>query len=382
MGVDVLRTIFIFLVFCGGLAFLFRDALWDELSKHAGIPAEPEVVSPALKEVYGRLGIPPLAADLARKQNVARALKDLTISFCDKTAIYRLSKALVAAGERKPAATALLKFASACPNADGERYTAANILSGIGDYAAVPPIIDRLIEHNPANAQYYYARGQALSALGRREESIDAFTSALALIDDLKRVNSRVFTALADAYAATGKHCQAMTVIQTYVHADVHKRDTAQTRKLISDYGAKGNCAQSYANGSEIVPRTRPDLTLVTATINGVKGSFILDTGASLVALSPEFAKKANALPSKGERRLLVHTANGVAGAALTTLESVRVGRVRADTVSAAIMSKPIAPGIDGLLGMSFLARFDVTLESKVVRIKERVAAASTSAAN
>jgi aspartyl protease family protein len=381
--VDFLRTLLVFLVLCGGVGFVFRD----ELSKLARLPSTPSrapanTVSPALKSVYERLKIEPLSAQLSAQPGVAGALKDLTISFCDKTAIYRLMKGLVAEGERKPAATALISFADACPNTDGERYAAANVLFGMGDYAAVLPLAEGLIEKHPEVGQYYYTRAQALTALGRHEEATTDFTSALALVDDMKGVSSGVFSGLANAYAETGKYCQAMTAMQTFLHADALNRDTAPTRKLISDYGAKGNCVQNYARGSEVIPRTRRDVTVVKATINGVSGSFVLDTGASLVTLSPDFAKKANTSPSKNSRKLFVHTANGVAGAELITLDSIEVGKVRADMVSAAVISKPIGPGIDGLLGMSFLARFDVTLESKVVHIKERVASAAAGTAN
>ncbi len=372
-----LFTVLIFLCICGALAFFFRE----EVSKLVAMSSAPSNVqtgtqSPAVSEqfkaLYSRLKVEPFGANLLADSGIAGALKDMTISFCDKTAIYRLSKGLAEKGERKPAATALLAFAAACPKADGERYLAANFLFGMGDYAAVVPIMDDLIERHPEIDQYYYVRAQALDALGRHDEAISDLNSALALVDDLKQVSSQLFTTLASAYAKAGQFCQAMTVIQTYLHADVAKRDTAATRKLISGYGEKGNCAQSYAQGTEVIPRPRPDVTIVRAKINGKQGNFLLDTGASLVALSPEFAAKANASTSDKGRRLVVHTANGVTNAELTTLSSVEIGKVKADMVSAAILSKPIGPGIDGLLGMSFLARFDVVLEAKAVRIQER----------
>lgn len=374
-----LRTLLIFLTLCGGLAFVFRDELF-KLPARLGSPSasSPPGISPeALEAVYKRLGIAPLDWQLVAQRTIAGALKDLANSFCDKTAIYSLYKGLVENKERKPAATALLAFADACPNSEGERYTAANVLFGMGDYAAVLAIADKLVAKRPEVAQYYYTRGQALSALGRHEEATRDFTSALALIDDLKDVSGGIFTSLADSYAATGKYCQAMTAIQTFVHVDALNRDTAPARKLIADYGTKGDCTQNYARGSVDIPRTRPDVTLVTVAINGVKGSFVLDTGASLVTLSSDFARKANVQQMKGDQRVFMHTANGVSDAVLTSVASIEVGKVHAETVSAAIMSKPLGPAIDGLLGMSFLARFDVVLESKAVRIKERAAASA-----
>lgn len=378
-----LRTFLIFLVICGAIAFVFRK----DVAKFAGIKLEPAArpvnIDPeALQKVYRSLKLEPLDEQLTAEPVIARALKDLTISLCDKTAIFRLSNGLARQGERKPAATAFLGFAEACPNSEGELYAGANILFGMGDYAAVLPVADRLIEMRPDVGQYYYTRGQALSALGRHDDAVNELTTALTLVDDMRMVNSGVFTGLAEAYAATGRHCQAMTAIQTYVHADSHKRDTAQTRKLISDYGAKGNCKQSYAQGSEVIPRIRPDITVAKVTINGTTGSFIVDTGASMVALSPEFAARAKTASSPNSRRLLMHTANGVVDAALVTIGRLEVGKVSAENVSAAIMSKSLGPGIDGLLGMSFLARFDVTLDAKTVRIKERLAAQTATEPN
>lgn len=368
-----LRTFAIFAALCGVLVFVFRDELakalnWPTFQSSRLVGVDPE----SLTTVYQRLNIAPLNSDLLANEKIGRALRDLTISFCDKTAIYRLGKGLAQQGERKPAATALLAFADACPNSEGERYMAANFLYGIGDYAGVLLIANRLVEMRPEVGQYYYTRGQALSALGRHEDAITDFTSALALVDDLQRVSSGVFSGLASAYAETGRHCQAMTAIQTFVHADALKRDTATTRKLITEYASKGNCRQGYARGNAVIPRTRSDVTLVQATVNGVKGLFVLDTGASLVALAPGFAGKLRTEPSSIDRSLVLHTANGVTRAKLTTLDAIEVDGVRAEKVSAAILAQPIGPGVDGLLGMSFLARFDVALGSKAVHIKER----------
>jgi len=371
--VGFFRTLSIFLAICGGLAFIYRADLMAVFEKaNAPFASPPGVPIESLQRVYGQLRIAPLPANLVRQEKIAGALKDLTISFCDKTAIYRLYKGLVENKERQPASVALLAFADACPNSEGERHAAANILFGMGDYAAVLPVADQLVTMSPEVAQYYYLRGQALSALRRYESAIGDFNSALALSDDLKQVTSGVFTSLADAYAANGQYCQAMTAIQTYTQIDPFKRDTAPARKLVSDYGSKGSCAQNYARGSAVIPRSRSDVTIVKATVNGVPGKFIVDTGASLVALGPDFAKRANVKQAGSDRRLYMHTANGVTEASLATLGSVEIDSLHADAVTAAVMPKPVGGDIDGLLGMSFLARFDVALDAKSVRISER----------
>lgn len=127
-----LRTVLIFLIICCALVFVFRE----DVAKFAGIKLEPAAqpvnIDPeALQKVYNSLKIEPLEEQLAAKPVIAKALKDLTVSLCDKTAIFRLSNGLAKEGERKPAATAFLGFADACPNSEGELYAGANILYGI-----------------------------------------------------------------------------------------------------------------------------------------------------------------------------------------------------------------------------------------------------------
>lgn len=366
-----LRVVVVFLVICLGLGFLFRNEL-----QQAFVQQKPEQVQAVLdpgplRAVYEKLKIEPLAADVSASKPIAAALKDLVNSLCDKTAIFRLSNELVKLGDRRTAANALLGFANACPNSEGELRTAANVLFGMGDYAAVIPVADKLVEQRPDVGQYYYLRGQALNYMGRPREAVEDLSSAIALFDDIKLVSSQAFEQLASAYAADGRPCQAMTAIQTYIYADALKRDTAATRKLMTGYAAKGKCDVGYAEGAESIPRTMQGVTLAKVTINGVKGTFVVDSGASVVAVDSAFAEKAK-MSSQNSRKILTHTANGVTEATLTTADSVELGKVHARNVSTAIISKPIGKGIDGLLGMSFLARFDVTLGEREVRIQAR----------
>lgn len=381
LGSDI-RMVVIFLLICSGLGFLFRYELQQLAFGPQKTPAKTQLVldPSALGAVYEKLKIEPLSPEVSSSQPIAAALKELINSLCDKTAIFRLSNELAKLGERRIAANALLGFANACPNSEGELNAAANILFGMGDYAAVIPVVDRLVEQRPNIGQYYFLRGQALNYVGHPREAVEDISSAIALFDNIKLVSSQAFQILASAYAADGKFCQAMTAIQTYVYADAQTRDTAATRKLIADYAAKGKCEVGYAEGAEVIPRTKQDVTLAKVSINGVKGTFVVDTGASVVTVDTAFAEKAK-ITSQNSRKILTHTANGVAEATLTTAANIELGKVRAENISTAIISKPIGNGVDGLLGMSFLARFDVMLGEREIRIQARKAPSSEAAA-
>ena len=79
-----------------------------------------------------------------------------------------------------------------------------------------------------------------------------------------------------------------------WVSLDPASRDTSQTQKIISDYEAKGNCATSKEFQKESYPlRGQKNVVTVKAEINGVRGLFILDTGASYLTVKSGFADRA-----------------------------------------------------------------------------------------
>lgn len=102
---------------------------------------------------------------------------------------------------------------------------------------------------------------------------------------------------------------------------------------------------------------------LVPGRINGQAiGYFILDTGATFTSVS-RLAAGSLGIASGGSSVSLA-TASGTIQAPLALLDEVDVGGAVARHVPAVIHDLPGAPGnIVGLLGLSFLERFRVTLD-------------------
>ena len=96
---------------------------------------------------------------------------------------------------------------------------------------------------------------------------------------------------------------------------------------------------------------------VTTGTVNGISMRFLVDTGASSVALSVDEAKRAGVNYLAGERGR-VQTANGIAVVYLVKLDSVRVGDITVNNVEAVIVEGDKL-GI-ALLGMSFLNRMEM----------------------
>ena len=104
---------------------------------------------------------------------------------------------------------------------------------------------------------------------------------------------------------------------------------------------------------------------LVPVKINGRKPvKLILDTGASSVVLSRSLATRLGINWSTG-KEIEVILANGEkAKGNQVILRSVSVEEFRADNVRATVMEKAPSPGIEGLLGMSYLDRFMMRIDA------------------
>jgi clan AA aspartic protease (TIGR02281 family) len=101
---------------------------------------------------------------------------------------------------------------------------------------------------------------------------------------------------------------------------------------------------------------------ILPVTINGVSGRFVLDTGAAYVSLTSELAAKAGIV--KFENKLM-KTVGGTLNAGVAYADSIAVDRAEAKDVVVAVIPSEINPfpdHTDGLLGMSFLARFKIEL--------------------
>lgn len=92
-------------------------------------------------------------------------------------------------------------------------------------------------------------------------------------------------------------------------------------------------------------------------TINGKEFKFLLDTGATTVAMNSGDAKFAN-IDYKSGTPVPVSTANGVVMAYSVTLASLKIGAVTLNQVEATVLEGGSPPII--LLGMSALNRLDM----------------------
>jgi aspartyl protease family protein len=120
--------------------------------------------------------------------------------------------------------------------------------------------------------------------------------------------------------------------------------------------------------GQITVPVTKAGRSLVVqARLNDQReAKLIVDTGAEITVLSRAVAMDIGLLPSAVIATVTLNTAGGSVRADVFRVGTVSLGTAEARNVTAAVHDLPDAPaGVDGLLGLTFLDQFLVTVDAQ-----------------
>jgi len=323
--------------------------------------------------VYAQLGIK-LPISVARDPYVWLRLGELKREPCDQQSVNDLALTLGKMGYRRQAAEGLYNFVMKCGAPTSALQTSVNMLLSLTDYPKAVEVADEFIRRAPMNHNAHFLRGEALAGAGDFRRAIVDYANAIELFDsDKRRIGSQVFTALANAHAALGEFCEAATSILTWVALDPAGHDTNQSRKMVADYEQQGNCTSAKQPQKVRYPLSgQKNLVKVKAEINGVRGFFIIDTGATWVSIGSRFADRAK-IPWVNASEVTLKTAHGLAKGRLSRAEKVVLGTLEATQVPVVVQKvDDLALDSDGLLGMSFLSRFEIQMASGYIEIRTR----------
>ncbi|SAL18396.1 hypothetical protein AWB71_00818 [Caballeronia peredens] len=295
------------------------------------------------------------------KPEINRALIQLSEQACNRAAMGTLGAQLEFLGFRADAGRVLVQFVEQCGKADGFLSAAANDFIAAGDFRQAIELLNRLLAKDSLNTQYYFDRGQAFEAADRDDEALADYMQVIALETNRAAISSNLFVRAAEIHARAARYCDAISMIRMWTSASPDRADNAQARSMIDRYASKQSCPSGYAAGRATFPRRSGDTIRVRAKVNGTEGTFIVDTGASYVSLTSAFARRAK-VAGRG-KAIHLQTANGTREATLTQADAIALSGVTASNVPVAVdggAGPGLGAGIDGLLGQSFLSRFDV----------------------
>lgn len=113
---------------------------------------------------------------------------------------------------------------------------------------------------------------------------------------------------------------------------------------------------QTVAGGETRVPLSPDGHYWVRANINGQRANFLIDTGATVSAVSPAIAEAAGLEPRRGGIPVQIKTANGTVAAQVASAERIAFGNIAAEGIDVII-----APGLGetNIIGMNLLSRLE-----------------------
>jgi aspartyl protease family protein len=169
---------------------------------------------------------------------------------------------------------------------------------------------------------------------------------------------------------APGETFQGVKVLSTTGDQAVVEIDGKRATLRLGDSPASvGKGAKLASGGNKIVlPAATGGHFMAQGTINGSATNFMVDTGATAVSMSVDYAERMRVDYRSGES-VRMNTANGVTQGWRVKLNSVRIGDVEILDVDA-VVSQQSMPFV--LLGNSYLSRFQMQRDNDTMVLTRR----------
>lgn len=126
--------------------------------------------------------------------------------------------------------------------------------------------------------------------------------------------------------------------------------------------------SQPTESGEASIAKSTDGHFWANAEVDGHPVRFLVDTGATAVALTADDARNLGIDPSSLMYQYTVMTANGPARAAQVKLGFVSVGRAQVSDVDAFVIDKGLETSLLGMSYLGRLARFEATPDALVLK--------------
>lgn len=280
---------------------------------------------------------------------------------CDRSKAVQYTQTVFSAGDWRGSIQFTDGFISRCGKFPQLRSITYSAHMQLSEFDLAIRDATELIDSAPGNAGYWVWRAMAHQSLQKSEQALADFQQAFRLQPEQFQVANQ----LATAYERLDRPCDGHLVLLEHQQSNIESLGRPEVRNRISQLAAMG-C--ELGKGRAVVPVSKTGTLWVEPLVDGKQGRFILDTGANTVAVSQAFADQLG-LKLEGARTMSFRTANGLIQAPVVRVPSIALQGARAENVEVAVMST-LPPDVDGLLGLGFLARFEMKLDAKAGRFE------------
>ena len=190
------------------------------------------------------------------------------------------------------------------------------------DYLEAMQLWSQAVALQPAEPSFHYLRGTALARLGLKLSALDAFQMTLLL-----------------------------------------GPPPALARQTMDEIARLNQAPGTQARETTVPLEHGLGVWIAHVTVNETRtGRFLVDTGSSVTVLSPALAAELGIVAGPGGSPVELYTLGGRTAGQAATAGSLRVGDV--EVRDAPVVLHDPGPGIDGILGNTFLSRYRVTVDA------------------
>ncbi|MEW5854589.1 MAG: retroviral-like aspartic protease family protein [Myxococcota bacterium] len=267
---------------------------------------------------------------------------------CNKRHMLDLAERMLGAGDTNGVVTRVRTFQEQC--GDWPRLTwltyEAHKRAGAYDQAIADATL--LIDDGPEDKDFRWWRGLAHEMKGDLTHAVVDYTQAQLLQPALSNIPFN----LASALDQLDRPCEALLPLELFLlHHDEHRDDERVAERMMR---LEVRCPQRRAEGGAELGVDRR----VEATVGAARLKLVVDPVAPLVVLSGADAERAG-VKLTDPTRYILRTSHGPVHAQRGVVERVATQGASATQVEVAV-AETLPAGVEGLLGGSFLARYDV----------------------
>ena len=146
--------------------------------------------------------------------------------------------------------------------------------------------------------------------------------------------------------------------------ADLRKSLNADTAAFEAAKAPLAELQKSLSADTVAVSKGMHGITVKAVLNDKVECLLLIDTGATVLAITKTVADKLDIDPSDSREGKFSLADGSIIKSKVVKIKSVRVGDSTVYNVAAGVTDKPTEPGVDGLLGMSFLKNFKFNLDA------------------
>tara|TARA_R110002096_G_scaffold10634_5_gene40674 strand:+ start:548 stop:1165 length:618 start_codon:yes stop_codon:yes gene_type:complete len=159
-------------------------------------------------------------------------------------------------------------------------------------------------------------------------------------------------------------------LVSADAHGAVIEVDGVRRKYLLGNVVRTTNDSEAISEPEILVYQGTDTMFRTTGSMNGYPVNFLVDTGASSIAMSSEQAKRLGINYKLDGQPTWVSTASGVERAVTVNIDKVTISGITIRSVEGLVIegSEPSTP----LLGMSYLNRFSIINDGNLMRLKRK----------